>query len=624
MTENTWAAMLALSTLAILAGYLIGSIPFGYVAARALKGIDIRTVGSGNLGATNVGRVLGPRYFWLVLALDALKGLLPTLGFPWLFHRFLDGVPVDLPVLIGLAAILGHTFPVYLKFRGGKGVATSLGVVLALDPVSCAVATIVFGAVLLTTRYMSLASLVGGVGFVAAHFLRETAPWSREHIAMSLFSIAVVALLFVRHRSNLARIRAGTENRVNLTRSRRRSEDGSSTKNDPPVPPSGRVFVFLAFGLVLFSIGAIAGVWLIHHASQPVVAVAGPWSLRETDRLATGQQRVDRIAFATDGERLAGICPRYNRLVTYEVGPDEKLRSIGVTELEGRPVSIVTVGLRFVVLQRPAGDQKHLEPGWWEVFDQYGKKVGSRHLAGFYPDDLAVSPDGRFLYALSSGRSEGDDKKPLPALDVIAIDLERDLPRQVSRLTFDPSDDPERLTLSASGRFAAVFLAKSKQTAAVDLSVPEAPRLLGRTKTVTADAPYVSASSDADWIMMPAAGDGDTIAVEWPGAAARPGAHDGSVPTRNADFLISTRQDESVLEISQGSPRHSLGRFPLLGPFNLGRTRPTGLAYSAKRGLIAVATRTGSIHLVELHSRVGVRDRPAPRIATSPVEPIRR
>ena len=147
---------------------------------------------------------------------------------------------------------------------------------------------------------------------------------------------------------------------------------------------------------------------------------------------------------------------------------------------------------------------------------------------------------------------------------------------------------------------------------------------MGRTKTVTASAPYVSKSPDADWIMMPAAGDGDTIAIESPDALARSGRHDGSVPTRNADYLISTRQDESVLEISQTSPRHSLGQFPLLGPFNLGRTRPTGLAYSARRGLIAVATRTGSIHLVELQARVGVRPWQGTRIATRPVDRLPR
>ena len=133
------SSSLAVAVLAVLGGYLAGSIPFGYLVAYAKRGIDIRTVGSGNLGATNVGRTLGFRYFLLVLLLDLLKGFLPTLGFPLLLTRLTGSCPVDLPVLLALAAILGHNFPIYLGFRGGKGVATSLGGVLALDPISCCV-----------------------------------------------------------------------------------------------------------------------------------------------------------------------------------------------------------------------------------------------------------------------------------------------------------------------------------------------------------------------------------------------------------------------------------------------------------------------------------------------------
>ncbi len=560
----------------------------------------------------------------MVLALDLSKGLLPTLGFPRLVDRTLGFVPVDLPVLIGTAAILGHTFPIYLRFRGGKGVATSVGVVLALDPVSCAVAAIVFGAVLAISRYMSLASLVGGVGFASAHLIRQNRPLSREHIAMSLFSIAVVALLFVRHRSNLARIREGTENRVNLPGSRRRDGDRTPSNDPHPPHPRGRIVVFLVFGLAFLAIGAVAVAWLVRNANRPIMANAGPWALLETDRLATGQQRVERVAFSLDGDRLAGICPRYNRLLTYRVDADRKLRTIAETELEGRPVSIVALGDGFIVLERPAGDQKHLEPGWWETFDHDGKKAGSRHPAGFYPDDLAISPDGRFLYILSSGRAEGDPKKPLPALEVVAIDRDGDTPHSVGRIHFDPADDPMRMTLSASGRFAAVFLAKSKQTAAVDLTVSEDPRLIGRTRTVNADNPYLSASPDSDWIMMPGAGEGDTIAVALPGAHDSDDLSTGTASARRADYLISTRQGESALEIIQAAPQHLVGRFPIYGPFNLGRTRPTGLAYSAKRSLIAIATRSGSIHLVALHSRIGILENDGSRLATSPDDSLRR
>jgi glycerol-3-phosphate acyltransferase PlsY len=584
--------------LAVLAAYLIGSIPFGYVITRALRGIDIRTVGSGNLGATNVGRVLGRPYFFLVLALDLCKGLLPTLLFPPLVGRLCGEVPVDLPVLVALAAILGHTFPVYLRFRGGKGVATSLGAVLALDPASCAVAVLVFVVVLVTSRYMSLASLLGGLGFALAHFLLHPAPLSREHIAMSLFSVAVVALLVVRHRSNIARLRAGTENRVNLGR-KRKAEEGPAAEDGGP-PRAGRVGVFVMLGLAALALVVVAGTLLARNAARTIEAEAGPWSLRETDRLATGQQRVDRVAFAPGGDRLAGICPRYNRLLIYGVDPAKTLHPIAEAQLEGRPVGVVTLGSRFVVLQRPAGDAKHLEPGWWEVYDGEGRRVGSRHRAGFYPDDLAASSDGRRLFVLSSGQSEGDQQKPPPALEILEVDPQTADARMLGLATFPASDDPERLAISTSARYAAVFLAKSQRTVAVDVSDPSAPRVIGRTRPVLAGSPYLSVSEDSDWIMMPAGTETDTIALESPESRAK----DRGSRTSHPEYLVTTRENESALEILRTrEPRREVGRFPLFGPFNLGHTRPTGLAYSPERNLIAVATRTGSIHMVELRTR---------------------
>ena len=607
MTQISPTAAAAVS---VVAAYLIGSIPFGYVIARAVKGIDIRTVGSGNLGATNVGRVLGRRYFWIVLALDLIKGYLPTIGFPWLIGRLAGEVPLDLPVLIGLAAILGHTFPVYLKFRGGKGVATSLGVVLALDPITCAAAVLVFVMVLAISLYMSLASLAGGLGFMVAHFVLHRAPFSREHIAMSLFSIAVVGLLFVRHRSNLARIWAGTENRVNLGRSGKhddepRDEGPAPAPPQGPTPPrSGRIGLFVLIGLAVLSLLVAAGIWLMQNAARPIEAIAGPWSLKETDRLTTGQQRVDRVAFATGGQCLAGICPRYNHLLIYQVDSAKKLMLTAETELEGRPVGVVSLGSRFGVLQRPAGDAKHLEPGWWEVFDCAGKRIGSRIKAGFYPDDLAASPDGRLVFVLSSGRSEGDEKKPLASLEVMALDPQTASSRLLGRVTFDASDDPERVTLSGSLRYAAVLLSKSKRTVAVDVSDPSSPRLIGRTPPSLARSPYIStAEGEDDWIMMSAGSEGNTVALRSPRA---PAPATGTPPPANVgrpDYLVTTRENDSALEILQTKPQQELGRFPLLGPFNLGHTRPTGLAYSPERDIIAVATRTGSIHVVELRVR---------------------
>ncbi len=191
-----------------------------------------------------------------------MKGYLPTIGFPWLWNRFVGSPPVDLPVLLALAAILGHTFPIYLGFRGGKGVATSLGGVLALDPISCGFAALAFAIFVGITRYVSLSALLAGVVFVATHFLREPDPLNRNHIAMTLFSIAVLILLFVRHRSNLARIWAGSESRVSFNRKRNPPGNGQP-------PSSGKISVMLLASLALFAVLAVAGIWLYRHAHSP-------------------------------------------------------------------------------------------------------------------------------------------------------------------------------------------------------------------------------------------------------------------------------------------------------------------------------------------------------------------
>jgi glycerol-3-phosphate acyltransferase PlsY len=586
------------SVLAVLTAYLAGSIPWGYLIARWAKGIDIRTVGSGNLGATNVGRTLGFRFFLLVLVLDLLKGFLPTYFFPLLVSRLAGSCPVDLPVLVAASAILGHTFPVYLRFRGGKGVATSLGGLLALDPVSCGVAAAVFGGVLLVSRFVSLSSLAGGLGFVVAHFVRQAAPFDRAQLSMSVFSLAMLALLIVRHRANLARIRDGTESRVNLR------WPGPKVTASPH--ERGRAAPWVVLGLAVLSLGVLGAIRLYQAATQPIEVTAGPWRLREIDRASTGQQRVDRVVFAPGGMRLAVACPRYERVLIYEIDARKKLKPIKEIELEGRPVAVAALGNRFVVLERPSGDQRHLEPGWWETFDQEGARIGARTRAGYYPDDLAVSISGTHLFILSSGRSEGDAQKPLPALEVVALDPADRSSRTVGRLSFHADDDPERLMLSASGRYAAVLLAKRDESAAVDLSTPESPRLIGRSKLPKTDVPYLSYSDDNDWIMMPVSGQSEALALDLPGterATQRVGAT-ATASTLHPGFLLCARQRESVLELVQCAQRFSLGRYPLRGPLNLGRTRPTGLCYAAERDLVAVATRSGTIHLVELVARV--------------------
>ena len=207
--------------LAVLAAYLIGSIPFGYLIAYWVRGIDIRTVGSGNIGATNVGRVLGFRYFLLVFALDLLKGFLPTFGFRWIVDSSRASIlRPTCRCFVALAAILGTRSRSISSFEGGKGVATSLGAVLALDPSPAARRRSASSPSSSSRATSRCRRSPGASSFVAAHFAFAAEPWSRENLAMSLLSIAIATLLIVRHHKNLSRVLAGTEPKVSLRRSR--------------------------------------------------------------------------------------------------------------------------------------------------------------------------------------------------------------------------------------------------------------------------------------------------------------------------------------------------------------------------------------------------------------------
>lgn len=203
--------------LLLIGGYLLGSIPFGYLTAWLVAGIDIRQHGSGNIGATNVGRVLGWKWFPPVFALDLAKGLLPV---AWLAYGHGPGTETglaraDVAALVGLAVILGHLYPVWLGFRGGKGVATGAGVVAVLAPVPAAGAALSWLLVFLPWRYVSLASIVAAVVLVIGQVVfagaKALAP---EQRAATLLCCLAGVLVVVRHRSNLRRLRAGTEPKV--------------------------------------------------------------------------------------------------------------------------------------------------------------------------------------------------------------------------------------------------------------------------------------------------------------------------------------------------------------------------------------------------------------------------
>lgn len=187
----------------VILAYLLGSVPSGYVLGR-LAGVDVRKAGSGNVGATNVARVAGKRQGALTLLADVAKGFVPV------FITLQLDMSLTLTVLAGIAAFLGHLYPVFLFFRGGKGVATALGVFLALAPAATLILLVVFSVVAVSSRIVSLSSMTAAV-------VAPLALWFAAYPPLVIQTGAfLAAMIILRHRANIKRLFVGTEPRFNL------------------------------------------------------------------------------------------------------------------------------------------------------------------------------------------------------------------------------------------------------------------------------------------------------------------------------------------------------------------------------------------------------------------------
>jgi acyl phosphate:glycerol-3-phosphate acyltransferase len=213
--------------LLILSAYLIGSVPTAVWISRFFFGIDIRDYGSGNAGATNTFRVLGPKWGSVVMFFDVLKGVLAVKLYfllPYYVHNQFE--QTNFQIGLGLAAVLGHIFPIWADFRGGKGVATLFGMVMGIQPVVALCCVGVFMLVLYLTRYVSLSSILASVAFpvfVLAIFNAE------EHL-YRIFAVAVALMVILTHQKNIGRLLRGSESKVPILkhRDRRRQRRGGS------------------------------------------------------------------------------------------------------------------------------------------------------------------------------------------------------------------------------------------------------------------------------------------------------------------------------------------------------------------------------------------------------------
>lgn len=217
--------------LLVILAYLIGSIPTSVWVSKRFFGIDIREYGSGNAGATNTYRVLGPKWGTFVMIVDMLKGVAATSLYVFIPHYMGENheiIRTNLMIGLGIAAVLGHVFPIWANFKGGKGVATLFGMIVAIQPVVALCCTGVFLLVLFLTRFVSLSSMLSSVAFtVLILFI-----FNDDVTSYRIFSIAVALIVILTHQKNINRLLKGTESKVPIFKSRDKKREERRSHHD--------------------------------------------------------------------------------------------------------------------------------------------------------------------------------------------------------------------------------------------------------------------------------------------------------------------------------------------------------------------------------------------------------
>jgi acyl phosphate:glycerol-3-phosphate acyltransferase len=208
----------------IILAYLIGSIPTALIISKKYFGVDIRDYGSGNMGATNTFRVLGKKYGTIVMVCDILKGMLAVglfLMIPYYSHSVNSLERTNFMIGLGLSAVLGHVFPIWANFKGGKGVATLFGMILAIQPVVALSCVGVFLLVLFLTRFVSLSSILAGVMLpISVLWI-----WNEHELLYRIFALLVAVLIILTHQKNIAKLLKGVETRIPILKHRDRRKN---------------------------------------------------------------------------------------------------------------------------------------------------------------------------------------------------------------------------------------------------------------------------------------------------------------------------------------------------------------------------------------------------------------
>lgn len=316
-----------------------------------------------------------------------------------------------------------------------------------------------------------------------------------------------------------------------------------------------------------------------------VIVPGGSWRVRT--RVQTGHQRAEAVTFLDGGKRLAVACPRYDRVVIFEIDADLGMRTVADIKTRGKPMALAEYDGQLYVLQRPSGDARHLESAFWQRYSSTGEPIGRAFDVGYDADDFAIDPVGKRAIVLLSGNAEGETNRPDSSL--AGVDLSTpDAPRMAWSLPLNlGADDPTRLTMSAHATHAAV-LTHDGTLVGIDLSDPKAPAETGRQSIGERPTARISFGPD-DWITLP----------DQTGA---PALDYASASDGTSDSIAWLAADQAALKLASAANGWTPAAVSLRGPGGIGDVRAMDLDHCPERSLMAVTDRAGGVHLIEFEA----------------------